>query len=113
MRKIITTAGAVFLPAYGGALAWILAGIGWGVLTGCLDAAARTRGLLDATEGRPLSAAPALFAAVVGCLGMTCLHGLTLIPCSSSCGSSAAPSAGDRRGRGSCRPVSAARHWFP
>jgi hypothetical protein len=84
MRKLISAAMRVFLPAYGSALAWILAGIGWGVVIGSsLDAAAGrgTEGLLDAAEGAALvGSAGALFAAVAGCLTMTCLHGVTLVP---------------------------------
>jgi hypothetical protein len=84
MREKIIAAARVFLTAYASAAGWVLAGVGWGVVTGAtLEAifGRGTEGLLDSTDGAALAGS---VGAVFGMLGsgllMTFLHGITLIP---------------------------------
>src|SRR5262249_7314960 len=80
MRQLLRAAAR----AYVSALVWVLAGIGWGVLTGAA---------LESLFGNGLDSLPAaldevalasslggLVGAVASTIVMLCLHGLTLVP---------------------------------
>src|SRR5690348_15443207 len=59
VRAELGSLGRVFLPAYGGAVGWVLAGCGWGLILGsALEAAfgQGTAGLLDAAGELSLEA---------------------------------------------------------
>jgi hypothetical protein len=84
MRQHLATAARVFFPAYAGAMVWVLAGCGWGVVIGsALEATfgQGADGLLDAAGETSLLAAAG---ALVGMVGMTLVlavgHIVTLVP---------------------------------
>jgi hypothetical protein len=84
MRQHVATAARVFFPAYAGAVVWVLAGCGWGVVIGSALEAAFDRGadgLLDAAGETSLMAVAGALAGMVGMtLVLACGHILTLVP---------------------------------
>jgi hypothetical protein len=84
MRTEWKTVARLFLPAYGRAVGWVLAGCGWGLVAGCALEAAFGRGcegLLDAAGELSLQApAGALIGMLAGTLTLACLHLVTLVP---------------------------------
>jgi hypothetical protein len=84
MRGKFATAVRAFLQAYAGAVVWVLAGCGWGMVIGSALEAAFGRGadgLLDAAGETSLEAvAGALLGMVGGTLLMAGLHVITLAP---------------------------------
>jgi hypothetical protein len=84
MRQQLATATRVFYPAYLGAMVWVLAGCGWGVVIGsALEAAfgQGADGLIDAAGEISLEA---VAGALLGMIGFTlvagCGHVATLVP---------------------------------
>jgi hypothetical protein len=84
MRDKWTTALRILIGAYPGAVGWVLAGCGWGVVAGAVLEASfgrGTDGLLGAAGETSLEAtAGALLGMVAWTVGMTLLHGITLVP---------------------------------
>jgi hypothetical protein len=73
-----------FLPAYAGAVGWVLAGCGWGLVVGCALEAAFGRGCEGLLEHAGVLSLEAPAGALLGMLGGTltlaCLHLITLVP---------------------------------
>ncbi len=84
MREQLATARRLFLGAYPGAVAWVLAGCGWGVVIGAALEATFGQGadgLLDAAGETSLEAVTgALLGMVGGTLVLACGHVVTLAP---------------------------------
>ncbi len=84
MRQQLAIAARLFFPAYGGAMVWVMAGCGWGVVIGSALEAVFGRGadgLIDAAGETSLEAVAGALAGMVGStLIQTCLHLVTLVP---------------------------------